>query len=63
VVKPVPIGPSLTMMNDNVRRYVLTNITENTVIEVHFNTPHPGLTIKGDLIIHSGSAIFETKEY
>jgi len=51
------------MDNDNVRRYVLTNITENTVIEVHFSPPHPGLTIKGDLIIHSGSAIFETKEY
>ena len=56
------IGPNLERDGD-VRKYMLENITENTVIEVHFNTPHPGLTIKGDLIIHSGTAIFETKEY
>ena len=55
------IGPNLNLV-DNVRRYVFA-ITDDTVIEVHFGTPHPGLTIKGDLIIHSGTAIFETKEY
>ena len=55
------IGPNLEREGD-VRKYQF-NITEDTVIEVHFGAPHPGLTIKGDLIIHSGTAIFETKEY
>ena len=55
------IGGDLTR-EGNVRRLEF-EIEDDTVIEVHFGAPHPGLTIKGDLIIHSGTAIFETKEY